>query len=105
MPTPTVDVITGNVTNGPIRVGEQFEWTCSSVREPTDIGVHAAAMGNGQPWFSPSPASFTGPSGSALVTAEGASPVGGWSWTATGVNVNASARVNVQSSMPRAKAS
>jgi hypothetical protein len=28
MPTPSVDVITGIVTNGPIREGEEFRWTC-----------------------------------------------------------------------------
>lgn len=100
MPMPSVDVVTGTVTNGPIKEGEQFEWTCSE--DSGDIKVTAQVMPGGKPWFSPSPASFTAPSGSATVTAEGVS-LGGWSYTA---NVQTDgAKIRVDSSMPEAKAS
>ncbi|MGB8580014.1 MAG: hypothetical protein WCD47_04280 [Candidatus Sulfotelmatobacter sp.] len=99
---PSVDVVTGTVTDGPIKDGESFKWTCSE--DSGDIKVTAQLMPGGNPWFSPSPASFTAPSGSATVTAEGMS-VGGWSYTA---NVNTDgAKIRVDSSMPKphAKAS
>jgi hypothetical protein len=109
MPTPSVDVQTGNVTNGPIGAGHSFEWTCSAAASGTSITVYARLMPNGHPWFQTSSGqgsvSFTTPNASAAVTAEAASPVGGWTWTATGVNVNQGAHVNVSSTRPKAKAS
>ncbi len=94
MPMPSVDVVTGAVTNGPIKDGEEFQWTCSE--DSGDIKVTAQLMPGGKPWFSPSPASFTAPGGSATVTAEGAS-VTGWTYTANVETDNA--RIQVDSSM------
>jgi hypothetical protein len=109
MPTPSVDVETGNVTNGPVGAGHQFVWTCSEAASGTTITVYARLMPNGQPWFQTSSGqgqvTFTTPNASADVTAEGISPVGGWTWTARGVNVNNGAHVNVSPSRPEAKAS
>jgi len=107
--TPSVDVETGSVSNGPIGAGHTFVWTCSEAASGTTITVHARLMGNGSPWFQTSSGqgyvTFTTPNASAQVTAEAVSPVGGWTWTATGVNVNAGAHVNVSASRPKAKAS
>jgi hypothetical protein len=92
--TPSVDVVTGHVTNPPIQDGHEFTWTCSE--DSGDIEVTAQLMPGGKPWFSPSPASFTAPNGSATVTAEGASVLG-WSYTA---NVTTDdAKIQVDSSM------
>ena len=107
--TPSADVETGSVTNGPVHAAHTFVWTCSEAPNGTTITVYARLMPNGHPWFQTSSGqgqvTFTTPNTSADVTAEGVSPVGGWTWTATGVNVNAGAHVNVSSSMPKAKAS
>lgn len=89
MPMPSVDVITGIVTNGPIEIGEAFRWTCAEYTG--NITVTAQLMPNGEPWFIPSPASFTAPDGSATVTAVG--PAGRWTWTAIGVQVDPGAKV------------
>jgi hypothetical protein len=90
MPIPSVDVVTGIVTNGPIEVDEAFRWTCSEFS--ANITVTALPA----PWFTPNPASFTAPDGSATVTAVLISPVGEeWSWTASGVEVAPGARVAV----------
>ena len=108
MPTPTVDVITGNVTNGPVKSGQTFEWTCSQAANNTAITVYANNMPSGKPWFQYGAAgqvSFTTPSASAPVTAEAISPIGGWKWTASGVVVGNGAHVNVSGSVPKAKAS
>jgi len=103
MPTPSVDVITGTVTNPPVELDESFEWTCSEAAQGTSITVIAQLMPDGNPWFSPSPTpAFTAKTGSVTVTAKG---LGDWGWTATGVNVNAGARVHVVSTMPTRKAS
>jgi hypothetical protein len=99
---PSVDVVTGAVTDGPIKSGHEFKWTCSE--DSGNISVTAQNMPGGDPWFSPSPASFTAPGGSATVTAEGVS-LTGWSYTA---NVNTDdTKIQVSSSMPapQAKAS
>ncbi|HXJ88069.1 MAG TPA: hypothetical protein VMS18_14705 [Candidatus Binatia bacterium] len=105
MPTiPSVDVSSGNVTNGPIHSGQTFVWT-SSAASGTAITVYARNMPTGQPWFQSSPVTFTTPSASAQVTAEAA---GAWTWTAKGVNVNNGAHVNVSSTLqgaPEAMAS
>lgn len=78
---PSVDVVTGQVTNGPIKNGQQFQWTAAN--SSGNITVTGEDMpSNGDPWFSPSPTSFTAPSGSATVTAKGVSPPAGWSYTA-----------------------
>jgi hypothetical protein len=53
MPIPSVDVVTGIVTNGPIEVDEAFRWTCSEFS--ANITVTALPA----PWFTPNPASFT----------------------------------------------
>jgi hypothetical protein len=107
--TPSADVETGSVINGPVHAANNFVWTCSAAPSGTTITVYARLMPNGHPWFQTSTGqgqvTFTTPNTSANVTAEGVSPVGGWTWTATGVNVNAGAHVNVSSSMPEAKAS
>jgi hypothetical protein len=94
MPIPSVDVITGIVTGGPIVEGEPFRWTCIEFSGP--IQVTAQIMPDGQPWFSPSPTSFTAPDGSATVIAVG--PIGRWTWTAGGVQVNPGAHVVVEAS-------
>jgi hypothetical protein len=99
MPMPSVDVVTGIVTNGPIREGEAFRWTC--IEFSGNITVAAQLMPDGQPWFSPSPTSFTAPEGSATVTTVSVSPVGGWSWTASGVQVAPRARVMVDAPFPK----
>ncbi|MBZ5689705.1 MAG: hypothetical protein LAP86_32305 [Acidobacteriia bacterium] len=107
--TPSVDVETGNVSNGPVHAAHTFTWTCSAAPSGTSITVHARLMPNGQPWFQTSSGqgqvTFNAPGASAAVTAEAVSPVGGWTWTATGVVVGAGAHVNVSSTMPKAKAS
>jgi hypothetical protein len=97
MPTPSVDVITGIVTNGPIREGEEFQWTCIEFSGP--IRVTAQVMPDGKPWFSPSPTSFTAPDGSATVIA--AAPIGRWTWTASGVQVDPGAHVVVEASISK----
>ena|ERR1700728_620260 len=91
MPIPSVDVVTGIVTNGPILEGEPFRWTC--VEFSANITVTAQSAPD--PWFTPSPASFIAPDGSATVIPLAMSPIGGWSWTASGVQVNAGAHVVV----------
>ena len=99
---PTVDITTGTVSNGPIKLGEQFQWTTTA--NDSNISVHAPVAPNSQ-WFSPNPTpSFNGP-GNVTVTATMTSGANGWSYTATNINVNANARVHVQASMPQAKAS
>jgi len=103
--TPSVDVISGNVTNGPVHSGHTFVWTCSAAPSGTRITVTARNMPTGQPWFQTSPVTFTTPSASAQVTAEAPSPIGGWTWTAYGVNVSQGAHVNVSATVPTAKAS
>jgi hypothetical protein len=102
---PSVDVVTGDVTNGPIMDGEEFQWTCSEDRGT--VYVTAQLTPGGKPWFTPSGSdtSFTAPSGSFTVTAQEVSPIAGWSYTA---NVNTdNAKIRVDSSMPgrHAKAS
>jgi hypothetical protein len=97
MPMPSVDVITGIVTNGPIREGEAFQWTC--IECSGNISVTAQIMPNGEPWFTPSPTSFTAPSGSATVTDVG--PVGRWTWTGGGVQVDPGAHVDVEAGAPK----
>jgi len=105
----SVDVETGTVTNGPVRSGHPFEWTCSAAASGTTITVYANNMPSGAPWFQNSSGqgqiTFTTPNASAQVTAESISPIGGWKWTASGVNVNSGAHVNVSGTMPEAKAS
>ena len=109
MPTPSVDVETGTVTNGPVKSGQSFQWTCSEARSGTVITVYANNMPSGLPWFQNSSGqgqiTFTAPNASADVTAQSISPVGGWKWTASGVVVGLGAHVNVSGSMPKAKAS
>ena len=94
MSTPSVDVVTGVVTDGPIKDGHEFVWTCSE--DSGNISVTAQLMPGGKPWFSPSPASFTAPSGSATVTAEGESVLG---WTYTANVPTDDARIQVDSSL------
>jgi hypothetical protein len=53
MPIPSVDVVTGIVTNGPIEVGEAFRWTCSEFAANITVTAQPA------PWFTPNPALFT----------------------------------------------
>jgi len=107
--TPSVDVETGNVLNGPVHSAHTFTWTCSEAPNGTSITVHAALMGNGHPWFQTASGdgyvTFNAPGPSAAVTAEAASPFQGWTWTASGVNVSQGAHVNVSATMPNAKAS
>ena len=79
---PTVDVATAVVTNGPIKVGEQFEWTCVECAPGSNITVTAQNTPNGEPWFIPSPISFTAPGLSSPVTLEGVSPETGWWYNA-----------------------
>jgi hypothetical protein len=102
MPTPSVDVVSGQVTNPPIEDGQPFVWTCPE--NTGSISVTAQDMPGGKPWFTPSPISFTAPGPSAEVTAKGVSPPGGWSYVA---NVNTDhAKIQVESSRPaHAKAS
>src|SRR6202047_4793919 len=101
MPTPSVDVVTGHVTNSPIDDGHPFVWTCSE--NTGSITVTAQNMPGGKPWFTPSPISFTAPGPSAEVTPKGVSPPRGWSYTDT-VNTD-HAKIQVESSKPQAKAS
>jgi hypothetical protein len=101
---PSVDVITGAVTGGVIKDGENFDWKCANYTG--DVYVTAEAMGGGGPWFSPSGTAtkFTAPGGSFTVTAEGVSPVGGWGYTAN-INTNG-VKIQVGTSFPKhAKAS
>jgi|GEM_PF-1443277 hypothetical protein len=101
MPTPSVDVVTGHVTNPPIDDDQPFVWTCSE--NTGTITVTAQNMPGGKPWFTPSPISFTAPGPSAQVTPKGVSPLGGWSYTA---NVNTdNTHIVVNSGKPSAKAS
>jgi hypothetical protein len=97
MPIPSVDVVTGIVTNGPLRESEPFRWTC--VEFSANITVTAQPAGN--PWFTPNPASFTAPDGSATAVPISLSPVGGWSWTASGVQINAGVHVVVAESLSK----
>jgi hypothetical protein len=96
---PSIDVVTGAVTDGPIVVGEEFQWTCSECSG--NVYVIAQDMGGGLgPWFTPSgtDASFTAPGGSVTVTAKGVNIGTGWTYTA---NVNTDdTRIHVDSSMP-----
>ena len=94
MPMPSVDVVTGVVTNGPIKDGEEFQWTCSE--DSGDIKVTAQLMPGGKPSGSaPVPLPSPRP-GKRTVTAEGAS-VTGWTYTANVETDNA--RIQVDSSM------
>jgi hypothetical protein len=88
-PMPTIDVVSGVVTNPPVKVNQPFAWTTSS---SGPILVYAQKMGNGQPWYTPSPppnaSGFTGPAtgpladGSNVVTAGNTvSPPSGWGYT------------------------
>ena len=107
--TPSVNVETGNVSNGPVHSAHTFAWTCSEAPNGTSITVTARLMGNGHPWFQTSSGqgyvTFNAPGPSAAVTAEAVSPVQGWTWTATGVAVGQGAHVNVSATRPEAKAS
>lgn len=68
--TPEVDLQTGIVTNGPVKVNQQFVWVN---RVGTSCPVNDGA---GQQWFSPNPvtvpAASGGNSGTATVTATAA---------------------------------
>ena len=96
MPTPSVDVITGTVTNGPIKAGETFEWKCADCSG--SVYATAGMMPTGHPWFTPNPSdTFTAPGGSATVTAEGVNDSPGWAY---GSNVNTDgAKIKVSSSV------
>jgi hypothetical protein len=104
---PTVDAKTGAVTNGPIEAGGEFGWTCNGHGLPngTSITVHAGLMPGGNGWFESSSGvgsiTFSTPNTSANVTAEAESPIAGWTWTATGVQVDAGAHVIVEPSFPK----
>ena len=89
MAMPTIDVVSGQVTNPPVKVNQPFAWTTSTSGQ---ILVYGQQMSNGQPWFSPSPppnaSGFTGPAtgplpdNSNVVTAANAiSPPSGWGYT------------------------
>jgi hypothetical protein len=96
--TPSVDISTARVTNGPIEVNQQFVF---STNASGNISVTAPT---GPAWFSPSPAYFTGP-GSVTVTAELVSAIG-WGYHVTGMNVsNSNPHVPVGGAMPATKAS
>jgi hypothetical protein len=96
---PSVDVSSGTLTGGSITVGHQFQFS-------TNASGNISVSTKGGAWFSPSPASFTGP-GSVTVTAELTSSGEGWSYGVTGMNViNNNPHVPVKGAMPaHAKAS
>src|SRR5271170_4666264 len=96
---PSVDVVTGEVTGGEIKNGEPFEWKCAEYTGT--VYVTAQLMDNGEPWFSPSGSatSFTAPTGSFTVTAEGVNLGLGWSYTANIQTDNA--RIQVGTSFPK----
>lgn len=97
---PSVDISTGNVTGGSIGVGHQFKF---STNASGNISVTVPTTPNSA-WFSPSPASFTGP-GSVTVTAELES-LTGWGYGVTGMNrTNSNPHIVVAGTKPRAKAS
>src|ERR1700722_5438714 len=101
MPTPSVDVVSGQVTNSPIEDGQPFVWTGAD--DTGSISVTAQDMPGGKPWFTPSPISFTAPGPNAEEHAKGESPPCGWFYLA---NVNTDhAKIQVESSTPHAKAS
>jgi len=64
--TPEVDVHTGMVTNGPVRVNQPFVWV-------NRVGVRCTATGGSQQWFSPDvvtiPAASGGNTGTVTVNA------------------------------------
>ncbi len=63
MPIPSVDVVTGIVTGGPLQEGEPFRWTCSELSGTITVTAQPTA----DPWFTPNPGSFTAPDRSAIV--------------------------------------
>jgi hypothetical protein len=98
----SVDVETGMISplNAVIDVGDSFTWTCNEAPNGTSITVYAALSG-GQPWFKTAASprvghiTFTAPGPSANCVAEMQSPAAGWTWTASGVNVEPQAHVNI----------
>jgi len=97
---PSVDISTGNVTGGEIKLGHQFQFSTSAT------GNITVTAPTGHAWFSPSPASLVGP-GSVTVTAELMSVGAGWGYLVTGMVVsNNNPHVPVGATMPtHAKAS
>jgi hypothetical protein len=94
---PSVDISSGTVSGGTIQVGHTFEFSTSAT------GSISVTVPDNGAWFSPSPASFTGP-GSVTVTAELASQTG-WGFGVTGMErSNTNPRIPVGTSMPHRKA-
>jgi hypothetical protein len=95
---PSVDISSGTVSGGSITVGRTFEF---STNASGNISVTVPANGV---WFSPSPASFTGP-GSVTVTALLSSVIG-WGYGVTGMErSNTNPHIPVGVSIPHEKAS
>lgn len=98
----SIDVETGAISplNAVIDVGDNFTWNCNEVPNGTSITVYAAVSG-GKPWFKTAASpqvgqiTFNAPGPSANCVAEMQSPTVGWTWTASGANVNSNAHVNI----------
>ncbi|MGA8270881.1 MAG: hypothetical protein WB919_04925 [Candidatus Sulfotelmatobacter sp.] len=99
---PSVDISSGILSDGPIKVGHEFNFSTTATADNISVTV---PTGPNSAWFSTSPAVFNGP-GSVTVTAELASIGEGWGFGVTGIDrSNSNPHIPVGSEMQAAKAS
>jgi hypothetical protein len=92
-PIPSVDISSGEITNGPIVVDQTFQWSTNAVAPNCKVAAQA------QNWFAPTPCPVNGP-GSTTVTAKLAS-VTGWTFGVTGLDrSNGNPKIPVGSAKP-----
>jgi len=75
---PSVDISSGTITNGPVVVNQEFQWSTSATAPNCEVTAEV------QNWFEPTPCSVIGP-GSSTVTAK-LSSITGWTFGVTGLD-------------------
>ena len=74
---PSVDISSGAISDGPLVVNQEFQWSTSSYAPDCKVTAEV------QNWFEPTPCSVVGP-GSSTVTAKLAS-ITGWTFGVSGL--------------------
>ena len=87
-PIPQINIQTGVITNGPIRLGGQFEWVNSDATSTCTVSAPPEEL-----WFKPSPC-IVKPSSEAAATAV-LGKEQGWTYNVTGCPCKANARIPV----------
>ncbi|HZW93920.1 MAG TPA: hypothetical protein VFF64_13290 [Candidatus Eremiobacteraceae bacterium] len=98
--------VTEGTASGTFTDGHTFTFTISSAVSD-DVKIYGRnAQGGSSSWFSPDPATITAGSTSTSPEAVETSPAGSYfTYAVTGINVTATAHIQVGSSMPHEKAS